>query len=121
MLMPSWWSARASARRQAAPLHLEAEPASLLVAVSDGSAVEPIVRELSGTEESGRGMAIVSTLVGRWGVEPWGPGKRVWVRLDRSHDGTVRAEAADGSPRASELRMRDAVQRRAWDSNPRWV
>ncbi len=62
-------------------LHLEVNR-SLLIAVSDGSAIEPIIRELDDTSESGRGMSIVTALVDHWGVEPWGEGKRIWVRVD---------------------------------------
>ncbi len=66
----------------AAPtLHLEVNH-GLLIAVADDSPIEPIIRELDDTSESGRGMNIVAALVDRWGVEPWGDGKRVWVRID---------------------------------------
>jgi anti-sigma regulatory factor (Ser/Thr protein kinase) len=34
------------------------------------------------TEESGRGVLLVSALADRWGVETAGPGKAVWFELD---------------------------------------
>ncbi len=71
---------RHAGRAGAPTLHLEVNR-GLLIAVADGSAIAPIIRELDDTSESGRGMSIVTALVDDWGVEPWGDGKRVWVRL----------------------------------------
>ena len=52
------------------------------VEVADGSAVEPIVREVEGGATTGRGLRIVEQLVDRWGVEADGDGKLVWVEVD---------------------------------------
>ncbi|MDP9418253.1 MAG: ATP-binding protein [Actinomycetota bacterium] len=62
-------------------LHLEMS-GGLLIAVADGSAIEPIAQELNDSSESGRGMSIVAALADSWGVDPWGDGKRVWIRID---------------------------------------
>ena len=53
----------------------------LRIGVVDGSAVRPIVRELSLDRERGRGMQLVSRLADRWGVEDHQGGKRVWFEL----------------------------------------
>lgn len=53
----------------------------LRVAVADGSAVEPVVRELSQERLRGRGMQLVTSIADRWGVEPHDGGKRVWFEL----------------------------------------
>ena len=64
-------------------LHLLMEAGrTLRVAVADGSAVEPVVRDLDDTATNGRGLQLVSTLVDRWGVERSTHGKSVWVELD---------------------------------------
>ncbi len=72
---------RYAGRAGAPTLHLEVNR-GLLIAVTDDSAIEPIIRDIDDTSESGRGMTIIAALVDRWGVEPWGDGKRVWVRID---------------------------------------
>ncbi|PPK93809.1 anti-sigma regulatory factor (Ser/Thr protein kinase) [Kineococcus xinjiangensis] len=84
-------------------LHLESgEPGSgedLLVAVSDGSSIRLVVKELTETEESGRGLGIVAALGSAWGVEDWEGGKRVWVRLPVSTSGSVEVRmAGPGQP-----------------------
>jgi hypothetical protein len=53
----------------------------LRVSVADGSAVRPVVRQLSGHEPRGRGMQVVAALAARWGREDHHGGKRVWVEL----------------------------------------
>ncbi len=64
-------------------LHLESRPHALRIGVSDGAAIRPLIRELSDTAESGRGMRIIAALASRWGVDDQGRGKRVWVEMDR--------------------------------------
>jgi anti-sigma regulatory factor (Ser/Thr protein kinase) len=60
--------------------------ASLWVGVADGSAVRPIVRELSHTELRGRGMRMVARIAHRWGAYDYRAGKRVWFELiSRTH------------------------------------
>ncbi|MGY1823869.1 ATP-binding protein [Geodermatophilus sp. SYSU D00079] len=53
----------------------------LRIAVVDGSAVQPLVRELDVAGARGRGMRMVAGIADRWGVEPHGDGKRVWFEL----------------------------------------
>ena len=54
---------------------------SLWVGVAGGSAVRPVVRELSHTEPRGRGMRIVAQLAHRWGVYDYRGGRQVWFEL----------------------------------------
>jgi len=58
----------------------------LRVSVADGSAVCPVVQELSGHEPRGRGMQVVAALAARWGCEDHHGGKRVWVELPPVRD-----------------------------------
>jgi anti-sigma regulatory factor (Ser/Thr protein kinase) len=53
----------------------------LRVALTDGSAVRPIVHQLSSERRKGWGMFIVEQLATRWGVEDHHGGKRVWFEL----------------------------------------
>jgi anti-sigma regulatory factor (Ser/Thr protein kinase) len=53
----------------------------LRVAVADGSAVRPVVRQLDGSAPRGRGMRLVEQIAARWGVEDHEGGKRVWLEL----------------------------------------
>jgi anti-sigma regulatory factor (Ser/Thr protein kinase) len=54
----------------------------LRIAVVDGSAVRPVVRELRSTSARGRGMQLVAAIADRWGVEDHGGGgKRIWFEL----------------------------------------
>lgn len=53
----------------------------LRIAVVDGSAVRPVVRELSTERPRGRGLQMVRAIADRWGVEDHDGGKRVWVEL----------------------------------------
>jgi hypothetical protein len=54
----------------------------LYIAVCDGSSRAPVMRELTGDAEGGRGLQIVQRLSARWGVETDDAGgKRVWVEL----------------------------------------
>lgn len=53
----------------------------LRVAVLDGSAVEPVVRELDGDDPRGRGLRLVQAIADRWGCETHQGGKRVWFDL----------------------------------------
>ena len=53
----------------------------LRIGVVDGTAVRPVVRELSGLRERGRGMQLVTAIADRWGTEDHGGGKRVWFEL----------------------------------------
>lgn len=62
-------------------LELALAGAWLQIGVVDGSAVMPVVRELSHTEERGRGMRLVAAIADRWGAEEHRGGKRVWFEL----------------------------------------
>ena len=53
----------------------------LRIGVVDGSAVQPVVRELSGERLRGRGLQMVAAIATRWGVEDHHGGKRVWLDL----------------------------------------
>lgn len=54
----------------------------LRVALRDGSSAPPMPRVADPTAEDGRGMAIMSALSDRWGIEPYDGGKRVWLEID---------------------------------------
>ncbi|MCZ2816792.1 ATP-binding protein [Modestobacter sp. VKM Ac-2984] len=62
-------------------LELGLAGAWLRIGVVDGSAVMPVVRALSLTEERGRGMRLVAAIADRWGAEEHPDGKRVWFEL----------------------------------------
>jgi anti-sigma regulatory factor (Ser/Thr protein kinase) len=53
----------------------------LRIAVLDGSAVLPVVRELSHERPRGRGLLMVRAIATRWGWEAHHGGKRVWFEL----------------------------------------
>jgi anti-sigma regulatory factor (Ser/Thr protein kinase) len=51
--------------------------------VSDGSAIMPLVREVTAESPHGRGMRIVELMVDRWGADTRPGGKTVWAEIDR--------------------------------------
>ena len=53
----------------------------LRIGVIDGSAVPPVVRELSPDRPRGRGLLMVQAIADRWGCEAHHGGKRVWFEL----------------------------------------
>jgi len=53
----------------------------LRISVADGSAVRPVVRELSQRRPRGRGLQLVEAIADRWGAEDHRGGKRVWFEL----------------------------------------
>lgn len=53
----------------------------LRIAVVDGSAIRPVVRELSLDNPRGRGLRMVQAIADRWGAEDFNGGKRVWFEL----------------------------------------
>jgi anti-sigma regulatory factor (Ser/Thr protein kinase) len=73
----------------------------LRIAVADGSAVRPVVQELSGDRPRGRGMQLVAAIADCWGVEDRDGGKVVWLELSPHAAGDLRSLAAgrcgDGS------------------------
>jgi anti-sigma regulatory factor (Ser/Thr protein kinase) len=62
-------------------LELTLSDAWLRVSVADGSAIQPIVREMSQDRPRGRGMIMVQAIADRWGSEEHRGGKRVWFEL----------------------------------------
>ena len=53
----------------------------LRIGVSDGSAIQPVIRELDTASLRGRGMRLVAAIADRWGCEDRDGGKRVWFEL----------------------------------------
>ncbi|HLM07057.1 MAG TPA: ATP-binding protein [Blastococcus sp.] len=53
----------------------------LRIAVVDGSAVRPVVQELSQDRPRGQGLRLVQAIADRWGAEDHNGGKRVWFEL----------------------------------------
>jgi anti-sigma regulatory factor (Ser/Thr protein kinase) len=51
------------------------------VAVDDGSAVAPALRDPDAGALGGRGLPLVASLATRWGWEPLPVGKRVWFEV----------------------------------------
>jgi hypothetical protein len=70
-----------ASRTDSLELDLLAHGARLRIALADGSAVRPVIRELTGDVPSGRGMVIIAQVAAAWGVEGYRGGKRVWVEL----------------------------------------
>lgn len=62
-------------------LELSVSDTWLRIAVVDGSAIRPVVQELSHERPRGRGMRMVEAIAERWGVEDHDDGKRVWFDL----------------------------------------
>ncbi|MFF3409375.1 ATP-binding protein [Streptomyces sp. NPDC002742] len=63
---------------------VECDPRELRVSVADRSSALPAARTAGGTEESGRGLAIVAALADDWGIAPADPGttgKKVWFSM----------------------------------------
>jgi two-component sensor histidine kinase len=58
----------------------------LRIAVVDGSAIPPVVQELSLDRPRGRGLRMLQIIASRWGSDAQGDGKRVWFEL-RPGDG----------------------------------
>ena len=53
----------------------------LRISLADGSAIRPVVRELSHDRPRGRGLRLVEAIAARWGVEDHHGGKRIWFEL----------------------------------------
>ena len=53
----------------------------LRIAVVDGSAIRPVVRELDRENPRGRGLRMVQEIADRWGADEEGDGKRVWFDI----------------------------------------
>ncbi|GAA4229946.1 hypothetical protein GCM10022254_23560 [Actinomadura meridiana] len=56
----------------------------VVIEVEDASRRLPVIKEVEGSAESGRGLSMMSLLVREWGVRLTSEeGKIVWARLDR--------------------------------------
>ncbi len=66
----------------------------LRIALSDGSALRPVVREFDLGAPRGRGMRLIAGIADRWGVEDHADGKRVWFEL--AAPGLAPAAQGDG-------------------------
>jgi anti-sigma regulatory factor (Ser/Thr protein kinase) len=53
----------------------------LRIAAVDGSAIPPVVQEMSADRPRGRGLQMVQAISDRWGYEEHRGGKRVWMDL----------------------------------------
>jgi len=62
-------------------LELSLSDTWLRIAVVDGSAIRPVVQELSHDRPRGRGMRLVEAIADRWGAEDHEGGKRVWFEM----------------------------------------
>ncbi|MBG0832815.1 SpoIIE family protein phosphatase [Planomonospora sp. ID67723] len=51
----------------------------LVCEVADRSPVAPVLRETSGSDDSGRGLRLVNHVARRWGFRPTAEGKIIWV------------------------------------------
>ncbi|MET9411138.1 ATP-binding protein [Streptomyces sp. NPDC002935] len=63
---------------------IEGDPRELRVSVADRSSALPRARTAGGTEESGRGLAIIAALTDDWGIaraDPGTTGKKVWFSM----------------------------------------
>lgn len=76
-----------------ARLQLTVGPDTVTVEVFDANPVAPVMSTLSEDAMTGRGLALVTALAARWGVEPVADGKRVWAELTLSD-----APATEDSP-----------------------
>ena len=62
-------------------LELQLSDRWLRIGVVDGSAIRPVVQELSRERPRGRGMRLVEGIADRWGADDHLGGKRVWFEL----------------------------------------
>jgi hypothetical protein len=62
-------------------LEFTASDAWLRVGLIDGSAIPPVVQELSKDRPRGRGLLMVQAIADRWGCDEHHGGKRVWFEL----------------------------------------
>ena len=62
-------------------VELRLSDAWLRIAVVDGSAIRPVVQELSHERPRGRGLQMVESIADRWGADDHEGGKRVWFDL----------------------------------------
>ena len=65
------------------PIHLvvDLDARTLRVTVVDDTPRSPALRPANHNKLTGRGMNLVDTLAGHWGVDPTREGKKVWFEL----------------------------------------
>jgi anti-sigma regulatory factor (Ser/Thr protein kinase) len=63
-------------------VQLKATTGNVRVEVLDDSPSPPVPRQVPPEAESGRGIELVDTLAGRWGMQPRPHGKAVWFDVD---------------------------------------
>lgn len=95
----------------------------LLIEVWDQAPGVPVLREVAGLEESGRGLMLVNAIADTWGWNPaeGRPGKAVWAEMSLLRDRVgaapmgyppaVSCSAADESVGDILSRIRDALRR----------
>ena len=54
---------------------------SIVIEVRDGEPSEPVLKDATLDEDSGRGLFLVDSLASRWGSRPYLDGKVVWAEL----------------------------------------
>jgi anti-sigma regulatory factor (Ser/Thr protein kinase) len=62
-------------------LQIDAMPGRVRVEVTDSTASQPRVLQMTGDREHGRGMAIVDAIATKWGTDHLGTHKVVWFEL----------------------------------------
>jgi anti-sigma regulatory factor (Ser/Thr protein kinase) len=63
-------------------VRIELEAECLLLAVTDGSPRQPVIRHYSTQSTTGRGLALIEALALRWGINPHADGsKTVWAEV----------------------------------------
>jgi anti-sigma regulatory factor (Ser/Thr protein kinase) len=60
----------------------------LRIEVDDSSPLVPELQHPAPDETHGRGILLINSLASRWGTEPRGDGKTVWVELDTTAGGS---------------------------------
>lgn len=71
----------------------------VVVGVTDDGPGQPMEHHVTAGARSGRGLAIVASVSGAWGVQPCPQGKRVWCVLPRRPAGVDRRGGGVGSER----------------------
>ena len=62
---------------------VELRPETVRIEVFDSMTAEPVPRDATDDETSGRGMALIDAMASSWGVEPRPNGKSVWFEVPR--------------------------------------
>lgn len=62
-------------------VHVSSGDGTVRIGVEDGSARPPLPRQAADSDHGGRGLALVTDLSARWGVDELVAGKEVWFEL----------------------------------------